>query len=134
MRYTLGDGIIVANLVPLCQVLAGNYRPLTAQLVTFLTLCCLFNIRQISNNILAMPGLELFLGLIPQSIATKLCPTFHLIMCASTGRSSAMFPRPPFQAREVLYMTPLQTTVGSGVAILRQGKTLIRRLLMNDFA
>jgi hypothetical protein len=35
VRYTLGDGIIVANLVPLGQVLAGNYRPLTAQLVTF---------------------------------------------------------------------------------------------------
>jgi len=62
VRYTLGDGIIVANLVPLCQVLAGNYRPLTAQLVTFLTLCCLFNIRQISNNILAMPWLGAIFG------------------------------------------------------------------------
>jgi hypothetical protein len=34
-RTVLGKGIIVANLVPLDHVLAGNYRPLTAQLVTF---------------------------------------------------------------------------------------------------
>lgn len=34
-RTALGDGIIVANLVSLDHVLAGNYRPLTAQLVTF---------------------------------------------------------------------------------------------------
>jgi hypothetical protein len=31
----LDDVIIVANLVPLNHVLAGNYHPLTAQLVTF---------------------------------------------------------------------------------------------------
>jgi len=60
-----GDGFIVANLVSLGHILAGNLRPLTAQLVTFWRFVAFSISAKLATIFSGCLELELFLGLIP---------------------------------------------------------------------
>lgn len=77
--YRMRNGIIVANLVPLDGVLAGNYRPLTAQLVTFWRLAAFSVSAKLATIFSRRPELELFLGLIPHVQMSR----NRLVMCAA---------------------------------------------------